>query len=130
MHGPIVVTVDGSPESEWVIPFAADLARRGQVELQLVHVHTLTTVLRRMRLDVCIGLAALEEAHTRLRALTRGVDSVSARGVLLEGDVVPVLLRYIESVRPAFVVIETSEPAELQGVFSGDVARSIVREAC
>lgn len=129
MHGPIVVTVDGSPDNERVIPFAADLARLGEVELQLVQVHTLTAALRRGHADVCGGLLAYEEAHVRLKLLAGRAGVAKTRGVLLEGAVVPTLLQYIEQVRPAFVMMYASEPADLPRIFSGDLPESIVRTA-
>jgi nucleotide-binding universal stress UspA family protein len=111
VKGPIVVAVDGLEGSGALVHFAAQLARGREVELQLVHVHGLTSTLRRVHAaDVSFGLAAREEAHARMKSLAN-LANTATRIVLLEGDVVPVLLRHIERVRPSFLVLAIGETA-------------------
>src|SRR5688572_6751404 len=113
-HRPaVLVALDGSARSERAIPFAAEQARAGGSVLHLVHVHELTSALSRdPNAATTIGLMARVEAQGRLAVLA---DRWSARGVsalpvLLEGEVVPTLLRYVARVQPEYLVMAMRGP--------------------
>ena len=127
---PVLVALDGSARSERAIPFAAEQARASGSVLHLVHVHELTSALRRdPNAATTIGLMARVETQGRLAMLadrwsTRGVSAVP---VLIEGEVVPTVLRYVARVQPEYLVMAMRGPVGVLRSRPGSITEGVLR---
>jgi nucleotide-binding universal stress UspA family protein len=112
-RAPVMVALDGTPDSERAILVAADLARGSQTGMQLVQVDELTPALRRSpNSDTAFAVLARVETQSRVSELaerwtSRGIPTVA---VLLEGTVESTLLNHIAQVHPECVVMASRGP--------------------
>jgi len=131
----ILVPVDFSAHSTEAVRFAADLARRFEASLTLVHVYQpMTYVLPEGY--VLLGPAQLEEllgqfkaklADAKRDALALGAPRVES--VLLEGGVISELMRYAAEGGCDMIVMGTHGRTGWKHMLIGSVAENVVRTA-
>jgi nucleotide-binding universal stress UspA family protein len=126
--GPVVVApVDGTPDGERALAYAALLARRLGARLDLVHVGPAGPPGARPR-AADAGRAYVAGAAERLREAA-GPPARGAHPVLLHGAPGPELLRHAEAVAACVVVLPTSGRGAVARAVLGSVALSMLRGA-
>lgn len=131
----ILVPVDFSAHSTEAVRFAADLARRYEASLTLVHVYQpMTYVLPEGY--VLLGPAQLEELlgqfKTKLADAKRDALALGALQVetaLLEGGVISELMRYTAEAGCDMIVMGTHGRTGWKHMLIGSVAENVVRAA-
>lgn len=133
MYASVVVPLDGSGFGEHALPLALNIARRGKIPLDLVHVHTpLAAVYAEYRPNLEIpdeesGKRAaktyIDETVSHLKALV----NVPVRGSMLEGNV-PESLRGFAGDRPdSLMVMSTHGRGPISRFWLGSIADAFVR---
>jgi universal stress protein A len=127
----IVVPVDFSADSAWGIEEAADLARRNQGALFLVHVVCATSSADRdaFPVDPLYALPhheLVEDSERRLRGLARGVPVADV--AIRVGDPSDEIVAYARSVKADLILVATHHRG-LRRMLLGSTASAIVRRA-
>jgi nucleotide-binding universal stress UspA family protein len=117
-YGPVVVGVDGSPDSIGALRWAADEARRHSRQLHVVHV--LRPVVPPDDAALCIAGDAAAEA-------VRWLPGVCATGITDTGDTVEVLRRHSQTAR--LVVVGSHGTGGVGGKPVGSVAEALCLHA-
>lgn len=131
----VLVPLDGSDFSERALPLAAEIARSTRGELHLVQVHLVPpTAIPRLTGPPYFNA----EMDTRLRSTRaeglrhvahRVGDGVTARTALLQGQIVPALIRYAREEEIDLVVGTTHGRGGLSRALLGSVADELVRRS-
>jgi nucleotide-binding universal stress UspA family protein len=135
MYHSILVPLDRSPFAEHALPMARAIARRARTELQLTLVHCLpaAAVLEGGTLFYDGSLDAEVKRHDRvyLDWLVQRLGSlqVSAKPVLLDGQVVEALRAHITSSQADLVVMTTHGRGPFGRFWLGSVADELVRRS-
>jgi nucleotide-binding universal stress UspA family protein len=133
MFRSILVPLDGSAFGEQALPLALSIARRAGAELHLLHVHQ-PVVVAFAEGPLLVGDQLDQEIRQRQQAyldavLRRlaAVSPVTARPVLLEGEVVPSLRGLVASAGVDLIVMTTHGRGPLARFWLGSVADELVR---
>ncbi len=131
MFRSILVPLDGSRFSEYALPWAARIARRGHGTLRLVMIHEPASAL------VPAGTSSPSEesaakAETlaylvRTTAHWRSCSGVGVEYQLGEGAACPELVAAVESIGPDLVVMSSHGRGSLGPPFRGSVADEVIR---
>lgn len=130
----VVAPLDGAPEGERALAYAAALSRRLDGRLDLLHVVPGAPPLTRADAE-----GAADDAHAEARAYLaaaaerlRDRAGLPARHVhprLLAGDVAPEIVRHAEAVAAALVVLPTHGRGAAARAVAGGVAVDVLRTA-
>jgi nucleotide-binding universal stress UspA family protein len=133
MYRSILVPLDGSAFGEHALPLAIGLARRANAILRLVHVHNPLAVTYSEAAVVYDSalereLKLREETYLEdLAARVRSTAGVTARVVLLEGPVAPMIQAAVAGTESQLVVMTTHGRGPFARVWLGSVADELVR---
>lgn len=131
----VLVPLDGSEFSERALPLATEIARSTRGELHLVQVHVvLPTAIPPLtgapyfNADLDARLRSTEKQALRHLAYRVG-DGVTARTALLQGQIVPALIRYAREEDIDLVVGTTHGRGGFSRALLGSVADELVRRS-
>ncbi len=138
----ILAFVDGSPQSEHALPWAAELAARSPAELRLVRPHW-TPVSDvspdgmlcpyPVAVDADVRAAEQTQLDHLLARLKAARPDVPASAVLIDGDTeltfAAALARYVAECQPEFTVLTTHGHGPFARFWLGSVADEYVRHA-
>jgi universal stress protein A len=131
----ILVPVDFSPQSAEALRYAADLSRRYEAALDIVHVlHVPTYALPEgyvvptpEQFALMVAQAEAQLAQAKLDALDAG--ALKAEVKLLQGAPTSEILSFAKAGRPDLVVMGTHGRSGVQHLLVGSIAENIVRLA-
>ncbi len=132
----ILVPLDGSPFGEHALPVAIALARRGSLQLALVHVHQVIVpapgpagaALYDPAIDALVReeeAAYLADVSHRIAAVWDGPVTMT----LLEAPISDALCRYAEELDTALIVLSTHGRGGIARAWLGSVADRLLRQA-
>jgi nucleotide-binding universal stress UspA family protein len=126
----ICCAVDFSEPSRLAMQEAADLARRLQAELTLLHVYEPRAPSPELLLEKLEEATAhLEREMGRLQVEAGEIAGRQVRTIILTGNVIAEILRYVRDGGFDLVVTATHGRTGLKRVLLGSVAERVVREA-
>src|SRR5687768_690915 len=135
MSCPIVVPLDGTYESERVLPLAVEIAQRASAPLVLLRVdETAAGLLPRLGERAVSHREALRRHLDQRYALdviaadlrSKGVENVHV--ALESGSVGPTIVRYARDVDASFVAMSTREGGGVGAVMWGRIAEVVIRQ--
>lgn len=128
MYRSIVVPLDGSPFSEYAVPFAQAIARQSGATLRLIHVHIPVEEPRLdgvLRIDARLDLESREHERSYLEQVQHQVAreaELPATVALLDGPVAVALAEEIQLSDADLVVMTTHGRGGLARMWLGSVA--------
>jgi nucleotide-binding universal stress UspA family protein len=132
-QGPFLVPLDGSALAEGAVTVAAELARRAQTGVLLVHVHARLTAdpihVEGLRV-IDDHLRSLRREHEQAyldRAGPRLVHGVDVSVALLDGPIAATLVGHAERSGAGLIVMTTHGRGGLERAWLGSVADEMVR---
>jgi nucleotide-binding universal stress UspA family protein len=125
----IVVGVDESKAAQAALHVAADMARRYQATLILVHVYG--PVPRYLGPDLYDTAAAKARTHGMevLGRISAIIEGVTVETDLLEGPTADALLRAIETHKGDLIIIGSRGLGEMSGLALGSVGHRLIQQA-
>ncbi len=126
----ILVPVDFQEPSHQALSLATEYARRLEMDITLMHVFVIPAVVY-PGFEPIVAPGLPEEIATAARsAMDQVVKSSGAQhSILRSGDPATEILKAIEEIKPALVVMGTHGRTGLSRMFLGSVAEKLVRQS-
>jgi nucleotide-binding universal stress UspA family protein len=129
-EGPIVVGIDGSPESQRGLVFAADLAQRLGIELVVVHAFGLLGALETWTTPVAEReRETIEVMESTWCASLRERTGLRWRMECVQGHAVAGILRTADETDAAFIVVGSHGAGNSQTPLLGSTSHDVVRNS-
>ncbi len=130
----IVVPVDFEDNTEYLVDYASELARKFDAEMYLIHVIPMgyslggEMVVRYSAIKEDEYKSSVEKMMERLVAVT-GKDGIRCNGKVFVGDPAEEIVQYVDDVGADMVIISTHGTKGLEKILLGSVTSRVVKRS-